>query len=88
MPRRTCEMVAGAEQGDANRPASFGKMPGRNEAVAAIVTGSAQHDYRTRRPALLNFVGDSAAGIFHQFDDRFAGGHSQAVGFAHPADIE
>jgi hypothetical protein len=40
-------MVAGAEQGDANGPASFGKMPGRNETVAAIVTGAAQHYYGT-----------------------------------------
>ena len=63
-------------------------MPGGDESVAAIVAGAAQHDYRTRRPAFLNFVGDSAAGIFHQFDDRFAGGHSQPIGFAHLTNIE
>jgi hypothetical protein len=35
----------------------------------------------------LNFVGDSTAGIFHQFDYRFAGGHSQPVGFAHLTNV-
>jgi hypothetical protein len=81
-------MVAGAEQGDANRPASFGKMPGHNETVAAIVTGATQHYYGTGRPTQFNLSRNGLASILHQHDGCRAGGHRQTIRFAHPSDIE
>ena len=62
------ETVALAEQSDANRPAGFGKLSGRQEAVTTIASGSAQRDHGTRRPAPLDFARNGAAGVLHQFD--------------------
>ena len=81
-------MVARAEQGNADGPAGFGKVPGSHETVAAIVAGSTQHGDRTRWPALPNLARDGPAGILHQFGSRRTGGHRQTIGFAHPTDIE
>ena len=81
-------MVARTEQGDANRPPGFRQQPGRDEAVAAVVAGSAQHDDRTRGPASLNLPLHSPARVLHQLNGWRAGAHSQAVGFAHLMDIQ
>ena len=35
------KMIVPAEQGDADRPTRFGEQPGRHEAVAAVVAGTA-----------------------------------------------
>ena len=50
VPGFTCKMIALAEQGDADRPARFGKPSSRHEAVAAVVAGSAQQGNERRRP--------------------------------------
>ena len=88
MPRRAGELVTVTEQGDANRPARLGKMPGDHETVAAIVAGAAQHNYGAGRPTKLNLPRNGQAGIFHQHDGRRAGSHRQPIRFAHPADIQ
>jgi hypothetical protein len=38
MTRLARQMVARAQQGDTNGPAGFDKMPGGDEAIAAVVT--------------------------------------------------
>jgi hypothetical protein len=48
MPRGTVQMIPRTEQGDANGPARFGELPGRDETVTAIVAGSTEHDYTGR----------------------------------------
>jgi hypothetical protein len=81
-------MVAWSEQRNANGPTSFGEMPGHNETVATIIAWPTKHNYRTRRPALLNRPRDGLASILHQFGGQRASGDGETVRFAHPPDIE
>ena len=88
MTRWPHQMVAWSEQRNANGPTSFGEMPGRNETVATIIPRPTKHNYRTRRPALLNCPRDGLASILHQFGGRRASGDGETVRLAHPLDIE
>jgi hypothetical protein len=63
-------------------------MPGHNETVATIIAWPTKHNYRTRRPALLNRPRDGLASILHQFGGQRARGDGETVRFAHPPDIE
>ena len=85
---RASQMVARAKQGDTNGPAGFGKMPGGDEAVAAVVTRSAQNDDGPHRPAPPDLACDGAAGILHHIDGWHAGGNRQTIGLGHLANTE
>ena len=63
-------------------------MPGHDKAVAAVVTGAAQHDDGTRRPAPLDLFGDTDAGILHQFGGRQTGVSRETIGLTHLVDIQ
>ncbi len=68
-----------AEQAQPHRPAGFGQVACRDEAVAAIIAGAAQHRDRARRPALEHRLGDGAAGGLHQLHPGDAAGDRRAV---------
>ncbi len=70
MRRIAAEPLARAEKAEPDRPAGRGKMPRRDEAVAAIIAGPAQHRDRPRRPAPHHRNGDGRARRLHQRSRR------------------
>ena len=88
MTRFGRQPVAGAQQGYPHRPTRTGEPPGDDEAVTAVVAGTAEDDDRPRGPALLDRVGDSGACVIHQLDARGARGNSQTVGLANAVKVE
>jgi hypothetical protein len=82
------QMIARAEQGDANGPAGFDEMPGGDEAVAAVVSGSAQNDDGPHLPAPPDLACDGPTGVLHHIDGWHAGGYRQTIGFSHLANAK
>jgi hypothetical protein len=81
-------MVARSKEGDTDRPARLGKMPGSDETIAAIVSRAAKYRHGPLGPVLFNHVRDCFARILHQLSGRCTGSHCQSIGFTHPANIE
>jgi len=81
-------MITRAEQCDAHGPPRSRQIPSRDEPVAAVVAGPAQHDDGADRPAAFDLARDRSAGIFHELGDGDSAGNGQAVGFLHPTQIE
>ena len=82
-------MVAWAQQSDANGPAGVGKMPGGDEAIAAVVTRPTQDDDRPRLPAPARFrVRRLPPALVHNIDGWYASGNRQTTGLGHLANTE
>jgi hypothetical protein len=88
MTRLARQMVARAQQGDTNGPTGFDKMPGGDEAIAAVVTRPTQNDNGPRLPAPPDFACDGCAGTLHHIDGWYAGGNRQTIGLGHLANTE
>jgi len=82
------QMVALTQQGDTNGPAGFDKMPGGDEAIAAVVTRPTQNDNGPRLPAPSDFACYGSAGTLHHIDGWYAGGNRQTIGLGHLANTE
>ena len=82
--RIALQLVARAEQVDRYAIAGAGKHAGRDEAVAAIVAGPAEHgDPGAERNHPARGRGDRFPGALHQEIAAGAGGDGPAVGLAH-----
>ena len=75
MRRGARQRLARAKQGHPHRPAFARKLARRDEAVAAIVAGTAQHGNRPLRPARRHRLGHGAARRFHERVLADAAGH-------------
>ena len=88
MVRFANQMVALTQQGDTNGPAGFDKMPGGDEAIAAVVTRPTQNDNGPRLPAPSDFACYGSAGTLHHIDGWYPGRDRQTIGLGHLANTE
>ena len=80
------QAIARAKQGQTNRPARLTQQAGRDEAVAAVVAGSAQNGDGPRLPAPSDLARDGGARRFHEIEAGHAAGHRGGIGPAHLLD--
>ena len=77
------QTLARAQEAKPHRPAGGSEMARRDEAVAAIVAGAAQHRDRAHPPAPHHRGGDGLPRRLHQGDARHAPGDRGAVRRGH-----
>src|SRR5277367_6430290 len=76
------------EQRNPHRPPGLRQRDGDNEAIAAIVAGTAQYGHGSRSPAAGNFARDGLARLLHQQRTRRACRHRQPIGLVHLRNAE
>jgi len=82
------ESLHGHEAAEPHRPPGLAQQAGRDEAVAAVIAGPAQHGDRSVRPAPPDGRRDRRTRAFHELDPGPAARNGQAVGAPHLGDRE
>jgi hypothetical protein len=82
------QMIARAEQCDADRPTGIGKSPGSHKSIATVVAGPAENDHRPLGPAQCDLACDGSACVPHQLRDSIAGSDREAISFSRLANIQ
>ena len=82
------QALALTQQSQPHLRARGGQMPGRDEAVAAVVARTAEHDHRPARRDPLDRGGHGGTGLLHQVDAGNAAGHGGGIGGIHLFDAE
>ena len=80
------ERIAPAEEAERDGKAALAEEPGRDEAVAAVVARTAEHDDASaRRRETLSLAGDREPGPLHQRHSWRSARDRQPIGCAHLA---
>ena len=83
MGRCAAKLLAWDEACDTDRPVGLRQAARGHEAITSVAARAAQHDQRTRPPALHDGLCHRAAGILHQRVTTDAGHHRQSIGLGH-----